>query len=353
MKKLLLFSVLIFALAVYSTAQSDTLLFEDFQDELDVSEFPDPDIIDQWQNLDMDGIAPDPSSGITSGAWYWSEDFENFRLDTIVGDTNLVFASNSWLTNFDPNNRNWLVTPAIAIVDDQATLHFKCAPYQLPRYMDRITVMVSTGINIPDGWSSSNPDQPGDFEEIVFRSAEMTEITGNGQSTDLSNFSFSAGYFHANMMTDSSYFIVEDSTLNWGTLEPHSVSLSGFENKQIFIGFVHDSSDDYRMMVDDILVMGNEGVLGVEDPLAKAIRFVTYPNPVDNFMNVLFRIERDQQGQIDVLDGQGKVVWSGGQRNFSGGEQNHTLDLRGLPSGSYVVRLRLEDQFISKSFIRH
>jgi hypothetical protein len=350
-KQLLLLLLVSFMLSL--TAQTDTLLFEDFQDELDVSEFPDPDNIVQWQNLDLDNIAPDPGSGITSGAWYLSEDFENFRLDTIVGDTNFVFASNSWLTGLDPNNRNWLVTPAIPIIDDQATLHFKCAPYQLPRYMDRITVMVSTGINNPDGWSSNNPDQPGDFEETVFRSAEMTAITGEGQSTELSNFTFSAGYFHANMMTDSSYFIVNDSTLNWGTLEPHSVSLSGFANKQIFVGFVHDSSDDYRVMVDDILVVGNAGVLNVDDPFANEIRFVSYPNPVDNYMNVLFRLDEVQQGQIEVLDMQGKAIWSGGQRNFLIGENNHTLDLRGLAEGSYVLRLNLEGKMVSKTFIKH
>jgi hypothetical protein len=353
MKKHLLILALFFSISLCLRAQTDTLLFEDFQDELDLSEFPDPDIIDQWQNIDLDQIAPDPSSGITSGAWYWSEDFENYRLDTIIGDTNFVFASNSWLTDFDPNNRNWLVTPAIPIVDDQATLHFKCAPYQLPRYMDRISVMVSTGINIPDGWSSNNPDQPGDFEEIVFRSAEMTEIIGEGQSTDLSNFAFSAGYFHANMMTDSSYFIVNDSTLNWGTLEPHSVSLSGFANKQIFIGFVHDSSDDYEIMVDDILVLGNEGVLGVNDPVAKALRLVTYPNPVDNYLNVLFRLENESNGQIDVLDLNGKVIWTGGQKVFLVGENNHTLDLRGLQAGSYILRINLDGNFVTKAFIRH
>lgn len=353
MKKRLLFSILLFSLSYCLTAQSDTLLFEDFQDELDVSEFPDPDITDQWQNIDLDQIAPDPSSGITSGGWFWSEDFENFRLDTIVGDTNLVFASSSWLTGLDPNNRNWLVSPAIPIVDDQASLHFKCAPYQLPRYMDRITIMISTGINIPDGWSSSNPDQPGDFEEIVFRTAEMTAITGNGQSTDLSNFTFSAGYFHANMMTDSSYFLVEDSTLNWGTLEPHSVSLSGFANKQIFIGFVHDSSDDYRVMVDDILVLGNEGVLSVSDPFAKDIRLVFYPNPVDNYMNVLFNLDAELSGEIDILDVHGKSVWSAGKKVFSNGDNNHTLDLRGLSAGSYVLRLNFEDKLVTKSFIKH
>lgn len=348
MIRLLLVFVCACLISIGIDAQSDTLLFEDFQDELNLAMELDPDIIDQWHNLDLDQIAP--NSG-TDGAWYWSEDFGNAYLDTIVGDTNLVYASMSWLSGLDPNNRNWLITPAIPIVDDQATLHFKSAPYQLPRYMDRVSIYVSTEESFPAGWSPSLPDQPGDYD-VIFRTAEMTKYNGDGQNTDIANFDFSEGYFHADMMTDSLYFEVGDSTLNYGLLEPHSISLSDYANKQIFIAFVHDSSDDNLMSVDDILVMGTEGTLAVKDDLASEIRFITYPNPVDNYMNVLFRLEDASNGQIQIHDMQGKLAWASTYGQFYVGENSKKIDLRSLSSGSYTLLLRMEGQILSKTFIK-
>lgn len=332
-------------------AQNDTLLFEDFQDEFTITDIPDPDVIDTWFDIDLDQISPDPASGIEDGGWFWSEDFKNFRLDTIIGDTNFVYASNSWLTDFNPNNRNWLVTPPIPIIDDQASLHFKSAPYQLPRYMDKLSVYVSTKGPFPDGWSPGTPDQPGEFEDLLFESAEMESFITDGQTTELSEFVFSDGYFHASMMTDSTYFLVEDSTLNWGTLEPHSVSLAAFANKQIYIAFVHNSADDYRVMVDDILVLGNLGVLNNDDLQEDNFQLVTYPNPVDNFLNVMFKLDQKANIGISLHDTKGSIVLNHSKQQFPSGEQNLKLDLRNLSSGSYILQLKIDDKLLSKKIM--
>ncbi|MCB0593848.1 MAG: T9SS type A sorting domain-containing protein [Lewinellaceae bacterium] len=335
------------------TAQMDTLLFEDFQDDIigDVEEelaiFPQGDDT-TWVNYDADYI---PDFNNRPQSWYTSVDFAQGTQDSIApADTAIVLASSSWLSGFLDGNRNWLITPPIDIGDDQATLHWKSAPYQGPRYVDGYSVLVSTSMNFPES-----------FTDTLFRAQQMIPPLPpgaedpNGGAFDVESFLFAPenGYLHADGYTLQEYFFLDapDDNLWIGILEPHSVDLAAYSGKSIYIAFVHDSDDDNLISIDDILVMGNL-LSSTQEPLAADIRLVTYPNPVDNQLNVLFRLETPAQVRTSLYDMNGKQVLSMASEGRLLGEQSLKLDLRRLPAGAYNLVLDVEGQQYARKVVK-
>src|SRR5436853_1600081 len=119
-------------------AQNDTLLIENFnQDPTGNANFqyqiqPPGQVNDQnWYDWDQDGLADASTAGGRPGEWFWQSG--GFAIED---SSDGCMASNSW-TN-DPNTpvENYLITPAIQIIDNQAVVYWKSATYQTPRYLD-------------------------------------------------------------------------------------------------------------------------------------------------------------------------------------------------------------------------
>ena len=339
MKKIYL-SLLLGFIAVAAFAQTDTLIYEDFQEDptAEFSLYPSGGD-DTWVNFDEDAIATydnDPNHN----QWYHSEFFYN-STDTISGITNYVAAALSYLTGFAVGNRTWLVLPPLEIGNDSYTLSWKSAPFQLPRYMDGYKVLVSTGENFPD-----------EFTDTLYVAAQMTATTGDGNIPTLDNFEFSEGYIHANSLMDENYWdYFEDSTLLHGILEPHSVSLADFSGETIYIAFLHDADDDYFLAVDDILVEGLGGV-GTSHTIADDFRLLLYPNPVDHQLNIMYRLEQPSVVQLYISDEQGRKVKEIAGASQLSGEIQYQVLLAGLPAGTYQVVLRVDDQLAVRSFVK-
>ncbi len=328
-------------------SQMDTLLFEDFQiDRTDeYTLFPDVDTDTLWSNFDEDQL---PAAQDFPSNWFFDLDWG--LPDSIPpGDSNYVLVSRSWLTSLDTISSNWLMTPGIDIVDDQATLHWKSAPFQGPRYMDGYAVKIMDQQSFFDA----------DMVDVIFRAAEMEAWIGDQSSTDPDSFLFSPGYIHANTYMDTIYFDppqldsagVPDADLNLGYLEPHSVSLAAYAGQLIFIAFHHDSADDNLLMIDDILVMGTEPVSTYE-PSMEDLRFVTYPNPVDNYLNVLYRLKESATIQVKIFNMEGKVMYELPAIENAFGEYSHSFDLRNFPSGSYQIVLNVNGKLYSKKIVK-
>lgn len=325
-------------------AQSDTLFFLNFQTDpsATMADFPDAGITDSmWVNFDEDGL---PAASSYPSDYFFDLDWGS--PDSIPAtDSNFVFISRSWLVDFDTSSSNWLISPAMNIVDDQATLHWKSATYQGPRYMDGYSVKILTG----------SQDIFTETPVEVFRAAEMTEIIGNSGSVDQSNFLFSPGYIHADGYTDTTYFIPADTALgeniHIGLLEPHSLSLDGYAGQTVFVAWHHDSSDDNLLMIDDLLLLGN-AVSGTNDPVLADLRFVTYPNPVENFLNVMFRLEKPANVQLEIVSQDGKTVAAKPVKKAVTGDFTEQFDLRNLASGMYTVILTVDNQRFTKNMFR-
>ncbi|MFT5834719.1 MAG: hypothetical protein ACI97N_002359 [Cognaticolwellia sp.] len=352
MKKLIyIFVLLITGFGAF--AQNDTLLHENFNTIFDMvpSDMGAADNVAKapagpakWVNYDADGIAVGGNGA--SQSWYW--DSLDFR-----GDDLGVLKSQSWLTGFSPDNRNWLVLPALSIVDATAVLSWKSAPYQGPRYMDGYTVLVSKSGN--DVTASANT-----FIDTLFQAAEMTSINTTTSSLSLSDYSFSDGYIHANSYTDSMYFLHPgEDTLNFttaevynlGQLESHSVDLSAYIGYTIYIAFLHDSEDDNLIELDDILVMGTAAVIST-DKISEALGLEIFPNPTRDYINLSYEVVENTEISAQIYDMQGRLMQVHNNLSSTAGEHQHRFDISNFAVGNYTIVIVAEGQRLSKSFTK-
>lgn len=337
MKNFILSSFFI-ALSISINAQIDTVLFENFQ--LDVfllmADEPTGDN-GNWVNYDEDGLATNLGTE-ASLRWYGGE--ENIEpLDSITGITNFVAYSTSFLDGFLPGNRNWMILNAQTITDDSYMLHWMSAPAQLPRYMDGYNILIST-----------NGNELASFTDTLFTAASMEAITGDGDSVDFSNFSFTPGYQHASSGTDANFF-AEGSTVNFGLLEPHSVDLSAYSGQTVYIAFLHDSDDDERIMIDDILITKAAEPSSIIETTSN-YRMECYPNPAEQFVNLNFQLDTKKKVSYSIFSTQGKLVQQSdlGQRTI--GTHSEKLNVSNLTTGNYLIQLEVNDEKITRSFIK-
>ncbi len=319
--------------------QNDTLFFLDFQTDqvASMAVFPEPGETDTiWVNFDEEALATNPGD---PSNFFWSEDFEP---DTAAVDTNYVIMSQSYLINTDTSSSNWLISPAMQIVDNTATLHWKSAAFQGPRYLDGYSVKILTG----------SQDVTIETPDVVFRAAEMLSwISASGATVDLDSFTFSPGYIHADGFTLTEYFTAGVGAHS-PRLEPHSISLADYAGQTIYVAFHHDSADDYYFEFDDLLLLGTEPVSGTNNPSLADLRFVTYPNPVDNFLNVMFRLTNVADVQLEIFGQEGKLVAAKPAKKSVAGDFTEQFDLRDLSSGAYSVILTVDNQRFVKTIVK-
>ncbi len=323
-------------LSFSALSQIDTILFENFQ--TNTVEAMNDEAADEmaWANVDQDDLTTILGSDV-SKRWYWGEFFHD-PVNPITGETNFVAMSISFLEGFLPGNRNWLVLPAIEITDDSYELSWKSAPDQLPRYMDGYSVLVST----TDRFSTS-------FTNELFKAASMDDISGDSQSTDYSNFVFTDGYLHADGGTLTEYILLGDATINYGLLEPHSLSLADYVGQTIHIAFLHDSDDDNRLALDDILVTKASGPSQLNE--LSEIQVQLYPNPVDNELKITFALSETKEITAKILSISGQILmvekWTTADQQVQ-----KTFNVEGLTSGEYILNLESEYGEFSQAFIK-
>ena len=335
MKHTLLFLSLFLSFSALS--QIDTILFENFQDN--TVEAMNNEATDEmvWANVDQDGL-PSILGTDVSKRWYWGEFFHN-PVDSMTGETNFVAISISYLEGFLPGNRNWMVLPAIEITDDSYELSWKSAPDQLPRYMDGYSILIS------------NTDRfSGSFTDELFKAASMDDISGDSQSTDYSNFVFTDGYLHADGGTLSEYILLGDATINYGLLEPHSMSLADYAGQTIHIAFLHDSDDDNRLALDDILITKASGPSQLNE--LEDVQVQLYPNPVGDQLNVTFALSETKEITAKIISITGQLLLTEKWNSAAGNQIQKTIDLNDFTSGEYILNLVTVNGEHSQTFIK-
>lgn len=328
-------------------AQADTLLFENFNAPFDYAVDDSDGVASEpngsnqtWVNYDEDGLA---SYGGVPGSWFWKNSSYHSEDESHGG----AMVSRSWLDNFLPGNRNWLITPPIYIADNQAVLSWKSAPAQGPRYMDGYSVLVSTGSNNPHAI-------PYPFEHEIFRAAFMTAITGDPLSTDLDNYAFSPGYIHADGFTLPDFFVHADNVNNFdqhlGLLEPHTVSLAQFAGQTIYIAFLHNSDDCFDLVLDDILVTGNFTVS--TNDMHTDVSIEIFPNPAASYINIQYQASNVNKVEARVYTADGKLATYYNDMPASEGRQHYEANLKDLPAGQYTLQMYFDGIATrAKSFI--
>ncbi|MBP9151297.1 MAG: T9SS type A sorting domain-containing protein, partial [Flavobacteriales bacterium] len=247
-----------------------------------------------------------------------------------VDSSNTVLASNSWLQGVGDVVENWLISPRLHIQDNLANLYWKSAPYQLPRYLDGYKVLVSTTDNL----ETSFTDTLAVFAE--FNGALTTDIE------DTATYVFTQGIMHTNLEYDSA-----DVTRHGGVLQQWQASLADYQGQNIFIAFLHQSNDDNLISIDDILVLGT-GSVGIEERY-DAFSFNMYPNPVSGNEKIILEYELTERSSVSysILGIDGKMLLEEKGHTQMAGSHRSQIDVSSLASGTYLVRLRINDRIHS------
>lgn len=313
MKKLLGFMALMIVLCSAAYAQSDTLLYENF-------------------NADPTGVWSDTATGSNNiwisyngdtlidkfnrpDNWYWS--------DTAFSsvDTTGCMVSNSWFV-VRGAAANYLITPPIMIADSNAVLSWRSAPRQTPLYLDGYKVLLSTTDNLPTS-----------FTNTLFIAGEHTAGTSAG-GFDFSAYSFSPGFLHG----ADSLFIEADPVagpaMTIGVLRPFSAGLSAFAGQTVYIAFLHDAYDDNQIAIDDILVTGTAIVGTEENGLFKGARL--YPNPASERVMLRFNQVMEPEVRISIYGADGRLMKTSNM-NLNGMADEVSIPVGDLMPGTYVV----------------
>jgi hypothetical protein len=331
MKHTYFLAVLFLAFSSVS-AQNDTLLWEDFESEtIDyiLNDYPNgtPNLFPEYLNFDIDGI-PDGSGSDRPDEWFLSFGFAD------VDSTNTVLASNSWLQGEADGAENWLILPRIYIQDDQATLYWKSAPFQIPRYLDGYQVLVSTASNIET-----------DFTDTL---AVFAEFDGNltADFEDTATYVFTEGIMHTEIELDPA-----DFTRNGGVLQQWSASLADYQGQEIFIAFRHRSDDDNLISIDDLLVLGT-GSVGVLE-LQHLSDLSVYPNPCvrSSPINLAYSLNSVSTVSYSVSSLEGREIFNINGHTQLPGSYRTELNLDQLSQGVYVLTVSVNEEKVSRQFV--
>lgn len=310
----------------------DTIYWDDFNNELYhtyVFDYPPGAEYDTAAySVDGDGLA-DGSGGTTARpeAWFLTYAFATEDSLTMDGDTNFVFAANSW---FDSPDKaiNYLITPSIYLLDNTANLSWKSAPYQTPYYCDGYKVLVSTTNNFED-----------QFTDTLFVAAEYDSTKDPMPDSTWNGYNFTPGFVHG---LDGTYAVYQGDSARWrGILRPFNLSLAQYAGQKIFIAFLHDSYDDNLISIDDILITGN-GTVDVAENNAK-VEVNMFPNPANSVVNLNFTVVKPGAASIEVYDLSGKLME---KRQLGGrlkGTHTYQFDVSKYVAGSYLLTLRTGD----------
>lgn len=312
----------------------DTLLSEDFQQDPSVNMSLVPTGQDlSWVNWDEDGYAAKCAApGTLPKGWYWESDLNGGLMTD-----NFAFTSCSYTTLLEENdvpapNRNWLITPPIALNDASYFLCWRSLTFQGPEYMDGYKVLISAQSNLPF---------TGDFSDTLFKAAEMVSVKIDKEhSLNLYDYILTPGYVHANGFTDTAYYYLDEDLgpdgMYRGKFEPHCQSLAAYAGKTVYIAFLHDSYDDFLLQVDDIMVSKTPNV-ATQAPNG-LVQFGIQPNPVSEETTISWEMIAPTSVTLRLSDATGKVFL---ENIFEKSQRvNFRLEAQNLPSGLYFCTLQ-------------
>jgi hypothetical protein len=363
MNKILL-ALLTIGLAFSAQSQILEQDFQGFDEGGDIPfvEEPDDAEAEDWLSVDLDNTA---DANARPQNWYGTTDFR-YSVEESPEDTNFVMASSSWLDGFAPGNRNYLITPEVAI-EDGYVLNWSSGVFHTPRYADGYSVRIS-----PD---ADMTDLETNFSDLLFSQAQMVEEVswvvdyypgidygGCAAAAGISQEEIDATCWYPEEIGDgtggTAYisadnhtltdFILESGTSYVGLLEPHTVDLSAYAGMTVRIAWVHDSDDDNLVMVDDISVEMASSV--VEFNFDQLINM--YPNPATDNLNFNFTSLVKDNAIVNIYDAAGKVVVT---ETFSGNNLNafHAVDVEALGAGIYSVQVTIDNTtVVGKNFVK-
>lgn len=300
----------------------DTLFFQDFNDWPYYLEAIDSvfTTFDEDQITDFNGLP---------GNWFVGN-LGNGGADS----AEICAVSSSWLSGFAPGNRNWLVLPGFHLADNTGVLRWKSAPALGNLYLDGYTVAIS-----------NNPDF---YYDPTFSEADT--LAHFAQNMNDNENDFSAGTMHTNLDMNAP-INVASVTQYPGLLTEWEVDLSAYAGQTVYIGFLHNSDDDNYIALDDILLFGNGGMVGLSENKLESTDVQLYPNPANEQINLTFDFEALQNITIQIYNAAGQLVQT---ENLNGtkGTNKQNINIQNLNTGIYFLHLQSGETTITKHLIK-
>lgn len=199
-----------------------------------------------------------------------------------------VAASNSWYTPAGTSN-DWLVSPQINIPAG------------------------ATGVSLK--WAATS------LGDIAFLENYKVYISTTGNQV-------------ANFTTTLLNVTGEPNTGSYRT-----VDLSAYAGQSVYIAFRNDSQDMFVMFLDNISITA--GSLSTSEIRANDSSVTIYPNPATDVLQVK---SKDQIKSITVFDSSGRKV------NVNASE--HTVYVKSLTPGTYLINIETDKTTITEKFIK-
>ncbi len=265
---------------------------------------------------------------------------DSTRYDT-VADYGLV--SYSWLET--PSKlQNAIMTPAVWLTGDVSKLSWESKPIQGPRYQDGYKVYV-----LRDEYKYIDRVP---FETIDYDFAmKQLDVSGGPvpriiksivELNSLYDFIPEDGTNHDNYEFKYYDDVVTDSTVQQPYMQRFEIDLSEYQDEYVRIVFLHDSYDNYGIVLDNVLITGI-GSIGTEEVSKLSLKL--YPNPVNN--QVYFEFPQgESNGLVELFDLSGRSVL------LSDYEIYRPLDVSSLVPGQYLVTVKTSKGVYSHKFIK-
>lgn len=344
-----LFTLLVFN-ALKAQSQHRFLVASDtiFQEHVTIDEFNFLDFPSgadtNWVNFGLDPfLGKCVQAGPTPTAWFIESDLGE------PGSENLCFTSCSY---FDDNpaiqsmNQNWLILPPTYIPNAACYLSWRSLSLLGPAFHDGYKVLVSR---------LSNDPYNNEYTDTLFVMAEM--VSSNDPeyaSTDLSDYTFSPGYIQANGYTDPNYYFEDDPMggaplFYHGKLEPHTADLSAYAEQTIYIAFLHDSTNDYLLQIDDIAVVNTISSI-TTDPGVSVRLFEVSPTITQDQVSIRLSLSEKRDVMLTVQDATGRTLC----REMPGTDNEFTMNqsLQAFPEGMYFISVFVDGATFSKKVVK-
>ncbi|MFL5763656.1 MAG: T9SS type A sorting domain-containing protein [Bacteroidia bacterium] len=325
----------------------DTLLYEDFE----LNNFYTNILIDcnalgsvppgvaadtNWYSWDSDGVPDGSTAGTRPDGWFAVMPFstvDQYITPYAPGpDTNTVICANSW-TNTSTPEANWLMTRSVQLgVHD--TLFWKSAPFQTPRYLDGYQVLIST---------TTNADNTSAFSTVAFNAAEMT---GLGTDSTYSTYTFAqtgtggpTAFVHGQDGMNIDWASTTAPISHRGQLRQFSYPFpASMANAAVYVAFLHNSTDDNLLSIDDVMIRGDLPTNGINENKAD-LGLNLFPNPASDEVQVNYNLSAETNVTIELYDVTGKLIDSDAKGAQPAGRHFAHINTSDIAKGFYTVKV--------------
>lgn len=112
--------------------------------------------------------------------------------------------------------------------------------------------------------------------------------------------------------------------------------------------WVYTSAGNNRLFLDDINIDVNAGLDDLEHELSNV---VLYPNPTSEQITVQFNLETATDVTVSVVDLLGQTVVGGESTSYTAGAVTEALEVTGISTGMYLLRLETERGSVVERFV--